>query len=293
MILSGPLLVTGGRGQIGGAVARIAAARGVEAIAPARSQLDLADATALRDVVLSQKWAAIINCAAFTGVDLAEKEYEAAHAINALAPAVLAETAAKVDIPLIQVSTDYVFDGFKSAPYVESDPINPLGVYGRTKADGEAAVVAANGPHAVVRTAWVLSAGARNFLDTMLRLGSEREQLNIVDDQHGCPTSANDIAKALLHIATDLNDRQGVWHCVNGGEASWFDLAAHIFSDVQQHGYKTPVLRPITTAEYPTPAKRPVNSRLATDKLQQDFGIKMPLWQEAVSTLIADRFEQQ
>jgi dTDP-4-dehydrorhamnose reductase len=293
MTINGPLLITGGSGQIGGAVERFASARGIKAIAPNRLQLNLMNAAALNDVVQSQSWSAIINCAAFTGVDLAEKEQEAAHAVNALAPNVLAKAAAKQNIPFIHVSTDYVFDGNKSEPYVETDAINPLGVYGRTKAEGEAGVRTANGPHAIVRTAWVLSAGPRNFLDTMLRLGAQREELSVVDDQTGCPTSAGDVAKTLLRIASTLNDRQGVWNCVNGGEASWFDLAAHIFQEAGQRGYKVPNLRPITSQQYPTPAKRPVNSRLSTEKLQKDFGITMPMWQAAISSLVAERFNQK
>lgn len=236
-------------------------------------------------------WDAIVNCAAYTAVDRAESDEARAHAVNAVAPGILAREAARRRIPIIHVSTDYVFDGSKSQPYVESDRVNPLGVYGRTKEAGEAAVRAANPRHAIVRTAWVLSARGANFLNTMLRLGAEREELGVVDDQIGCPSRAEDIAEALMTVAGQLQGRAGTWHFVNAGEGSWYDLAAHIFAGTKARGLPTPRLRAITTAEYPTPARRPANSRLSTTRISADFGIEPRHWHEAVDAILAERLD--
>jgi dTDP-4-dehydrorhamnose reductase len=289
MQFSGPILVTGGSGQIGGAVKALAEAHGIEVEAQGRDRLDLCDDAQLAAAVRARPWAAIINCAAYTAVDRAEEEPELAELINGRAPRILAEQAALHRIPIVHVSTDYVFNGSKSAPYNEADPIDPLGVYGRTKAMGEAAVSAAGGAHAIVRTAWVLGPGNRNFLDTMLRLAGERDEIKIVDDQHGSPTSAEDVAQALLRIASELGDRQGIWHCVNGGEASWYEVACHIFQNAGSLSDRVPRLTRISTAEYPTPACRPANSRLDTSKLSGDFGVMMRPWQEAVDAILAVR----
>lgn len=239
--------------------------------------------------VRASKWSAIVSCAAYTAVDRAESEPELAHAINALAPGILAEEAARANIPIIHVSTDYVFDGSKDAPYVETDAVNPVGVYGRTKEAGEAAVRAACSNHAIIRTAWVVSAGGANFINTMLRLGNERPELGVVNDQVGCPSSADDIALALLRVAERLGDRCGTWHFVNSGEASWYDLAAHIFTAAETKGLPVPKLNRISTAQYPTPAKRPANSRLNTGKFAADFDSVPRPWQAAIDDILAER----
>jgi dTDP-4-dehydrorhamnose reductase len=171
-----PLLITGGSGQIGGALVRLCAHAGIAAIAPARDALDLSDREQLTDCILTQQWSGVVNCAAYTAVDQAEVEQELAGTINAQAPATIAEACARANIPLVHLSTDYVFNGTKNEPYVESDTVDPIGIYGLTKAEGERAVQAANGSHAIVRTAWVLSAGPRNFLTTMLRLAADRDE---------------------------------------------------------------------------------------------------------------------
>lgn len=285
-----PLLVTGGSGQVGGAVAALARRSGVAVVAPDRAQFDLSDPAALRGFVERQSWRAIVNCAAYTAVDRAESEAGLAHAINADAPGILAELAAERGIPIVHVSTDYVFDGTKATPYTESDPLAPLGIYGATKAAGEAAVRdAAPDRHAIVRTAWVLSANGANFLNTMLRLGEEREQVRVVDDQHGCPTSAADLAAILLSIVERDAATGATWHAVNGGEASWHDLARHIFDRAAAAGRKTPALEPIATRDYPTPARRPVNSRLATDRLRADLSLTLRPWRDAVDAILDER----
>jgi dTDP-4-dehydrorhamnose reductase len=288
-MFNGPILVTGASGQVGGAVARLAASHDIEIWAPGRADLDLTDERKIIAAVAQTKWAAIINCAAYTAVDKAETEPELAEAVNAAAPAVWARETARIGIPLVHVSTDYVFDGSKPVPYVESDSVNPLGVYGRTKEAGEAAIRLVHPNHAIIRTAWVISAGGANFLNTMLRLGAERAEVKVVDDQLGCPSSANDIAAALLHVTATLGDGSGTWHFVNSGEATWHGLASHVFTETKRRGLPTPALTPIATAEYPTPAQRPANSRLATEAIERDFEITPKPWQEAIDAILAER----
>ncbi|WP_374396723.1 dTDP-4-dehydrorhamnose reductase [Sphingopyxis sp.] len=284
-----PLLITGANGQVGGAAARLARERGVACETPSRAALDLADAASIHRYMDGTRWRAILNCAAYTAVDRAESEPVLAHAVNAVAPGILADHAARQDCPIVHVSTDYVFDGTKAEPYVETDPVAPLGVYGASKAAGEDAVrAAAPASHVIVRTAWVLSAGGANFLNTMLRLGAERDQLGVVADQHGCPTNADDLADALLAIL-DRDRAPGTWHAVNGGETTWHGLACHIFGRAAAAGLKVPEVRAIATADYPTPARRPANSRLATGKLHDDFGLTLRPWQDAVDAILAER----
>ena len=288
-MMDGPILVTGASGQVGGAVARLGRSAGTEIFAPGRAQLDLTNIEMLRAAVASKPWSAIINCAAYTAVDKAETDTETAWAVNANAPSVLAEEAAKLGIPFIQVSTDYVFDGEKDSPYVETDRLNPLSVYGKTKAFAEEAIASHCTRYAVVRTSWVLSADGANFLNTMLRLGTERSGINVINDQIGCPSSANDIAAALLTVASDLGDRSGIWHFVNGGTTNWFDLACHIFAEAERNGMTIPVVTPIPTSGYPTAAVRPMNSALCTAKIEADFGIQPMHWKEAVNLILAER----
>ena len=288
-MMDGPILVTGASGQVGGAVARLGRSAGTEILAPGRAQLDLTNIEMLRAAVASKPWSAIINCAAYTAVDKAETDTETAWAVNANAPSVLAEEAAKLGIPFIQVSTDYVFDGEKDSPYVETDRLNPLSVYGKTKAFAEEAIASHCTRYAVVRTSWVLSADGANFLNTMLRLGTERSGINVINDQIGCPSSANDIAAALLTVASDLDDRSGIWHFVNAGTTNWFDLACHIFAEAERNGMTIPVVTPIPTSGYPTAAVRPMNSALCTAKIEADFGIHPMHWKEAVNLILAER----
>jgi dTDP-4-dehydrorhamnose reductase len=281
-------LVTGGSGQVGGAFIAQAADHDVQAFAPGREVLDLADPDAIRQFMTSNRFDLIVNCAAYTAVDKAETEAELAQSINALAPGILAEEAAKQGVPIIHVSTDYVFDGERAGAYVEDDAVAPLGVYGASKLAGEAAVRAANPHHAVLRTAWVLSAGGANFLNTMIRLAEARDEVGVVSDQIGCPTSASDIAHALHLIAR--TSQVGTWHFVNDGVASWHDLARFIFAEMALRGLKVPRCNAITTAEYPTPARRPGNSVLNTMKFQADFGYKARNWQDAVREILQERF---
>lgn len=290
MMATAPILLTGGTGQVGQGVLRHAAGRGLDIFAPTRAQMDLTNAQSIADTVASSPWSAVINCAAYTAVDRAETDAELAEQINAIAPAIFAAETAKRDIPIIHVSTDYVFDGTKDAPYVEEDEVNPLGVYGRTKEMGERAIRTSNPRHTIIRTAWVVSAGGANFLNTMIRLSSERAEINVVEDQIGCPSNASDIAQALLAVAEQNCAPFGTWHFVNGGEASWFDLATRLFSEMQRRGLPTPKVHAIPTSKYPTPAKRPSNSRLSTAAIQRDFGIQPRHWHAAIDSIFAERF---
>lgn len=285
-----PVLVTGGTGQVGSAILQLFREAGVAACAPGRDLLDLREEASIRGFLGRTPCRAVINCAAYTAVDRAEDEAGLARVVNAHAPAILAEETMRLGVPIIHLSTDYVFDGSKAGPYVESDATGPLGVYGETKLAGEQAVRAANPNHAIVRTAWVLSAGGANFLNTMLRLGAEREDVSVVSDQFGCPTSAQDIAWALDAILSGLGERGGTWHFVNSGSASWFDLAEYIFSLALQNGQKVPRLHAIPTDAYPTRARRPVNSRLSTDLIERDFGVKPRDWRDAVKSIMAEKF---
>ncbi len=283
------VLLTGGSGQVGTEVIALAPA-GVNIVAPGRDRLDMSDPDALIAMVASRPWAAVINCAAHTAVDRAESEILAAWKINALAPAALAQATAQAGIPLIQVSTDYVFDGSGAGYYVETDPVAPVSVYGASKEAGEQAVRTGNPRHVILRTAWVVSPHGANFIKTMLRLAQTRPELRVVDDQRGCPTSASDIAQALLTITQRLvSDPQapaGTYHFVNAGEASWCGFARTIFEIATEHGRPAPRLEGITTADYPTPARRPANSRLDVAKLAQDYAISPRPWREAIEEIV-------
>lgn len=281
-----PILVTGGSGQVGGALVRLAAGN-MEIVAPDRAGLDLRDPAALAAMVGSRRWAAVVNCAAYTAVDKAESDSVAAWQVNALAPAALAAATAAANIPIVQLSTDYVFDGTSPTPYGEEDRVAPLGVYGASKLGGELAVRTANPAHIILRTAWVVSTTGSNFIKTMLRLGADRPQLRVVADQQGCPTSADDIARAILTIVSHLGSGPyGTYHFVNDGEATWHGLAEAVFARAAGHGRTAPSVEPIATRDYPTPAARPANSRLATAKIGRDHGVVPRDWHVAVDEIV-------
>jgi dTDP-4-dehydrorhamnose reductase len=286
------LLITGWQGQVAQSLIEAGAKRkDVEALAVGRPALDLAKLPTILRTVADQRPDVVINTAAYTAVDKAETEPDAAHALNCEGARMIAETAAARGIPIIHLSTDYVFDGNKTTPYVETDATGPLGVYGRTKLAGEQAVAAANPRHIIVRTAWVHSPFGQNFTKTMLRLAGERTELRVVGDQVGTPTYALHLATALLDIAaaivgTPADDRRyGIYHAAGSGETSWHGLATHI---VAASGKANNVqVLPIATAAYPTPAKRPVNSRLDCSKLQTTFGLVLPPWQEGATDCVS------
>ena len=290
------ILVTGGAGQVGLELARAGWPEHVRLHMPTRDELDLGDADAVRALFAATPFRAVINSGAYTAVDKAETEVAAAFAANAMGPAILAEVTRAAGIPLVQVSTDYVFDGSGEQDYAEGDPVGPLGVYGASKLAGEVAVLTGNPRSVVMRTAWVLSPFRANFLKTMLRLAADRPALRVVDDQTGCPTSARDIAEALVAITLKMiSDPQaptGVYHFVNAGSTSWAGLAREIFAQSAVHGGPSAEVEGISTAEYPTPARRPSNSRLSTFKITRDYGVTPRPWQDAVAGIVAELHQE-
>lgn len=288
------ILLTGINGQVGHALYPKLQAIG-EVFALDRSQLDLSNADAIRNAVQHIKPDLIINPAAYTAVDKAEAEPELAHAINGVAPGILAEEAAKLGALLVHYSTDYVFDGSKTSAYVESDETNPVNVYGASKLAGEQAVTAVGGPHLIFRTSWVYGAYGKNFMRTILRLASEKKALRIVSDQHGAPTSSDSIADATIAALEAWNGSGGVYHLVNSGETSWHGFSQEIIRLYQQiqEARNLPRLKltvenvdQINTVDYPTPARRPLNSRLATEKLERLISRQLPSWNVALADVI-------
>ncbi|MFG1374559.1 dTDP-4-dehydrorhamnose reductase [Xanthobacter oligotrophicus] len=283
------ILLFGAGGQLGREVTGLAAARGIDLVGLGHDALDIADPVAVARAIEAARPDALINAAAYTAVDKAETEPEMAARINAFAPGLIAERCARYRTPLIHVSTDYVFDGTKAGAYVEADPIAPLGVYGRTKAAGEAAVRAAGERHVIVRTSWVYGAHGHNFLKTMLRLAAERDLLKVVADQRGCPTATRDLAEAVLAAADAAargNARWGTYHFAGTGATTWHGFARAIVAAAAVHTGRKPDVSPITTAEYPTPAKRPKNSELASDLFERTFGVRALPWEQRVSEVV-------
>lgn len=282
------VLVFGQTGQVALALQRQAARQGVALVALGRAEADLADPAPCAAVLAARIDAVdvVINAAAYTAVDKAETDADTAFAVNALAPAALAQVAASAGKPLLHISTDYVFDGSGERPWQVDDPTEPLGVYGASKLAGELGVRAAGGVHAILRTSWVFSADGANFVKTMLRLGASRDRLTVVADQVGGPTPAADIAGALLRMAEDMHrgrGRTGTYHIAGSPDVSWADFAREIFA---QSGMAVAV-EGIPTTAYPTPARRPANSRLDCAALQQVFGIDRPDWQQGLADVLA------
>ena len=252
-----------------------------------RVELDLSDSDAIRAAIRTSQPEIVINAAAYTAVDKAEEERELARVVNAVAPRVIAEETQKANAWLIHYSTDYVFDGTGTQPWVETDATGPLSVYGQTKLDGERAIAATGCLHVTLRTSWVYAAEGRNFLHTMLRLGRERNLLKIVDDQIGAPTSAEAISEATLAVmhslaaSQDAAQASGVYHLTCPGATSWCGFAKEIFAEFASR-QRPPEILPIPTEAYPTPANRPKNSRLCCDKFIGQFGFQMPSWQDAL-----------
>lgn len=279
------ILVTGANGQVGSELKELSTSYPHDTFTFLdRSVVDLSDLPALQNFFSDKAFDAIINCAAYTAVDRAESESELSDAINHRALEILAQIAKEKEMKLIHISTDYVFNGQNYRPYVESDPTDPQGVYGRTKRDGENAILKiAPANTLIIRTSWVYSSFGTNFVKTMLRLGRERESLGVIFDQVGTPTYARDLAKAILDILPNVNtSAPEVYHYSNEGAASWYDFAQSIFelSHIMCH------VNPITTDQYPTPAKRPHYSLLNKSKIKNDFGITIPYWRDSLKTCL-------
>ncbi len=250
-----------------------------------RPELDLERPETIAPALEAARPDVVVSAAAYTAVDRAESEPERAHRVNAIAPGVLAQAAARLGAPILHLSTDYVFDGAKHGVYVETDPTGPVTVYGSTKLAGERAVAAAQAHHVILRTAWVYAPYGQNFVRTMLRLAETRDEVGVVADQWGCPTYAPDIASGVLTVAAALlrgEGQAGAFHMAGAEEASWAQFAEAIFEQSRLRGGSSATVKPIATADYPTPARRPANSRLSGRRLQETFGVALPSWREAL-----------
>ncbi|MBA3920739.1 MAG: dTDP-4-dehydrorhamnose reductase [Nostocaceae cyanobacterium] len=293
--MSPKILLIGCHGQLGKELQQMLPSTGVVALA--RPTIDLAQPDTLRQVIDEIQPQVIVNAAAYTAVDKAESEIELATAINATAPGILAEQTQKLGGFLIHISTDYVFDGSQSHPYSETDPTNPLSVYGQTKLAGEEAIRKNCPNHLILRTAWVYGIhGKGNFVKTMLRLGSEREEIRVVADQIGSPTYAQDLAQAIAHLLPlSTPEIAGTYHYTNSGVTSWYDFAIAIFEEAQQLGFPLKVQRviPITTLEYPTPAHRPAYSVLSSEKISLILGTNPPHWRQGLQQMLKDLFKNR
>lgn len=293
------VLVFGGNGQVGQELLRVRAPLG-KVVATTRSgtfpdgsaceTADFGQPDSLPTLLNRLQPSIVVNAAAYTAVDRAEQEVDAAFAANAQAPGVIARWCAAHGVPFVHYSTDYVFDGQGAAPYREDEPTAPLGVYGTSKRDGEDAVRAAGGRHLIFRTAWVYASHGANFLRTMLRVGAERDALRVVADQIGTPTPAALIADVTVQALQHSDQLSGTWHLTANGQTSWHGFAEAIFAEALATGVlaKVPTVEAIPSSEYPTPAKRPAWSVLDNRKLQQDFGIVLPTWQDGLKRVMAE-----
>ncbi len=289
------ILVTGSTGQVGSALLRLFP----EALAPTRAELDLTNEAEIRAYLGDHKPRWILNPAAYTAVDRAESDLGLAYSINAEAPRILGEEARKIGARILHFSTDYVFDGAKPTPYTESDPTGPLGIYGASKLVGEQALAATGAPHLILRTSWVYAATGKNFLLTILKLARERADsglpLKIVDDQYGAPTSAPALAALAAHILSlnpDLDQYGGLYHATCIGETTWYGFAAEALrqSKLLNHSTRFADLLPIPTSAYPTPARRPANSRLDCARLRTHLAYTLSHWQESLTAVLAELY---
>ncbi|MGX5840651.1 dTDP-4-dehydrorhamnose reductase [Mesorhizobium sp. ArgA1] len=284
------LVVTGRDGQVAASLLEAGKARdGIEVIAVGRPTLDLARPDTVFDALAAARPDIVVSAAAYTAVDQAEDEPDLAFAVNAVGAGKVAEAAARLGIPVIHLSTDYVFDGSKDGAYFETDATAPLGVYGASKLAGELAVAAANPRHLILRTAWVYSPFGKNFVKTMLRLAGDRDEIAVVADQWGNPTSALDIADAILHAAAMLRGDfggYGIYHLAGTGETNWSGFARHILDTSARHGGPTARVRDIATSDYPAKARRPANSRLSTARFSAMFGWAVPEWHVSAQIVI-------
>lgn len=291
------ILVTGREGQVARSLIERGPREGHEIVPIARPQIDLTDESgAIATAIEKEHPDVIVSTAAYTGVDKAENEPDLAFAINERGAGAVARAARLLQVPLVHLSTDYVFDGSKASPYVEEDASHPMGIYGASKLAGEKAVVAEQANSAILRTAWVYSPFGTNFVKTMLRLAADRNEIGVVADQVGNPTSALDIADGVLAVAANLfrdNDPRlrGIFHMTADGEASWAQFAETIFAVSAEQGGPTAQVKPIATADYPTPARRPANSRLDCGKLAKVHGISLPNWLGSTEKVVSRLLE--
>jgi dTDP-4-dehydrorhamnose reductase len=284
------ILILGADSQVARELAVRAATEGVALSAVRRTEVDIADRTAVQAAIARAAPGLVVNAAAYTDVDRAETEVEQAFRANAIGPAVVARSCAEADVPLVHLSTDYVFDGRKDGPYTEDDPVAPLSVYGRSKAEGEAAVRGALRRHVILRTSWVYGTYGSNFLKTILRLAQERDELSIVADQRGCPTATADLADAMLAVAARVGQKAAPWgtyHFVGRGETTWYGFATEIVAAQAGLTGRRPRVVPVTTSEYPRLAQRPANSVLDPSRFHRTFGLRAAHWRERTRTVVA------
>jgi len=286
------IVVTGRHGQVAQSLLERAAALNVDIHAAARPDIDLARPAEVEAALIALQPDAIVNAAAYTAVDRAESEPDLAYRINALGAEATARASARLGIPVIQLSTDYVFGGSLDRAYREDDPTDPLGVYGDSKLEGERAVAAANGNHVILRTSWVYSPFGRNFARTMLALAGQREKIPVVSDQLGSPTNALDIADGIIAVVRNLLERpsaselRGIFHITGGGDTNWAEFAAAILAASAAAGGPSAVVVPISTSENPAAARRPANSRLDNGRLDHIHGVQLPCWQQSLQGCI-------
>ncbi|MCZ8223251.1 MAG: dTDP-4-dehydrorhamnose reductase [Microcystis sp. LE19-84.1B] len=286
------VLLIGAKGQVGQELQVTLQSLG-EVISIGREELDLTNSEKISQLIREIHPDYLVNAAAYTAVDKAETEPDLAYYINAIAPKIMAESAEKIQAKFLHISTDYVFDGRKNTPYLETDLTNPLGVYGQSKLRGEEEIKTVNSQAIILRTAWVYgSYGKSNFVKTMLRLGKEREELKVVVDQVGSPTWAKDIATAITQLLINVDNPTGIYNFTNSGVASWFDLTKAIFEEAKISGISLKIQRviPITTAEYPTPAVRPAYSVLSGQKISQQLGYIPPYWRDSLKAMLNQLF---
>jgi dTDP-4-dehydrorhamnose reductase len=296
------ILIAGECGQVGEALIRTLAPYG-EIVAPTLDELDLTDTKAIRRIMREVKPRWVVNAAAHTAVDKAESERELSFALNATAPEILAEEARNIGAVMVHYSTDYIFDGSKATAYVESDSANPLNVYGRSKLAGEMALSASGAAYFTFRTSWVYGATGNNFVRSILRLAREREHLRIVADQHGGPTWSFELARMTADVIGQVErlagqnecslseaarPMSGLYHATGSGETTWYGFAVRAIAELQKREpeARLATVEPIPTSEYPTPAKRPMNSRLDCSKLERTFGWRMPEWSDSLATVV-------
>ncbi|MDY7050190.1 MAG: dTDP-4-dehydrorhamnose reductase [Microcystis panniformis WG22] len=286
------VLLIGAKGQVGQELQVTLQSLG-EVISIGREELDLTNSEKISQLIREIHPDYLVNAAAYTAVDKAEAEPDLAYSINAIAPKIMAESAEKIQAKFLHISTDYVFDGRKNTPYLETDMTNPLGVYGQSKLRGEEEIKTVNSQAIILRTAWVYgSYGKSNFVKTMLRLGKEREELKVVVDQVGSPTWSKDIATAITQLLINVDNPTGIYNFTNSGVASWFDLTKAIFEEAKISGIPLKIQRviPITTAEYPTPAVRPAYSVLSGQKISQQLGYIPPYWRDSLKAMLNQLF---
>jgi dTDP-4-dehydrorhamnose reductase len=286
------VLLIGAKGQVGQEL-QVTLPQLGEVISIGREELDLTNSEKISQLIREIHPDYLVNAAAYTAVDKAETEPDLAYSINAIAPKIMAESAEKIKAKFLHISTDYVFDGRKNTPYLETDLTNPLGVYGQSKLRGEEEIKTVNSQAIILRTAWVYgSYGKSNFVKTMLRLGKEREELKVVVDQVGSPTWAKDIATAITHLLINVDNPPGIYNFTNSGVASWFDLTKAIFEEAKISGIPLKIQRviPITTAEYPTPAVRPAYSVLSGQKISQQLDYIPPYWRDSLKAMLNQLF---